>query len=219
MEVRPARWAVRSPATTSRSSTTTANRVKAGEVGNIVVRCEPERPVGLFPGYHKDPDATAEAFRGPYYFTGDKAARTRTATSGSRAATMTSSPPAPTASARSRSRACSSTSGRDGGRRRRQRRSERTQIVTAFCILPRLRVTGSRRELKDFVKHGTAPYKYPREIHFVEELPKTISGKIRRLSFVSGSAPDSLSYAALAGSVSVRGPRGGSTAQPLERAR
>ena len=35
-------------------------------------------------------------------------------------------------------------------------------------------------ELQDFVKHGTAPYKYPREIHFVNELPKTISGKIRR---------------------------------------
>jgi acyl-coenzyme A synthetase/AMP-(fatty) acid ligase len=36
------------------------------------------------------------------------------------------------------------------------------------------------RELQDHVKQVTAPYKYPREIHFVEELPKTISGKIRR---------------------------------------
>ncbi len=59
---------------------------------------------------------------------------------------------------------------------------ERTQIVTAFCLLapgyegsPAL-----ARELQDFVKRGTAPYKYPREIHFVSELPKTISGKIRR---------------------------------------
>ena len=36
------------------------------------------------------------------------------------------------------------------------------------------------QELQDYVKRVTAPYKYPREIHYVEELPKTISGKIRR---------------------------------------
>ena len=35
-------------------------------------------------------------------------------------------------------------------------------------------------ELKEFVKHNTAPYKYPRSIEFVETLPKTISGKIMR---------------------------------------
>jgi acetyl-CoA synthetase len=59
---------------------------------------------------------------------------------------------------------------------------ERTQIVCAFVILaPGWKgsdeLTG---ELQDHVKRVTAPYKYPREIHFVEELPKTISGKIRR---------------------------------------
>ena len=59
---------------------------------------------------------------------------------------------------------------------------ERTQIVTAFCMLAPGQ-TGSPElalELQDFVKRSTAPYKYPREIYFVEELPKTISGKIRR---------------------------------------
>ena len=35
-------------------------------------------------------------------------------------------------------------------------------------------------ELKDFVKRNTAPYKYPRAIEFVSELPKTVSGKIMR---------------------------------------
>ena len=34
--------------------------------------------------------------------------------------------------------------------------------------------------LQEHTKHLTAPYKYPREIHFVDELPKTVSGKIRR---------------------------------------
>ena len=37
------------------------------------------------------------------------------------------------------------------------------------------------KELQDHVKHQTAPYKYPRIIEFVDELPKTISGKIRRV--------------------------------------
>jgi acetyl-CoA synthetase len=37
------------------------------------------------------------------------------------------------------------------------------------------------KELQDFVKSQTAPYKYPREIDFRPELPKTISGKIRRV--------------------------------------
>lgn len=36
------------------------------------------------------------------------------------------------------------------------------------------------KEIQDFVKRETAPYKYPRKIEFVEELPKTISGKIKR---------------------------------------
>jgi acyl-coenzyme A synthetase/AMP-(fatty) acid ligase len=37
------------------------------------------------------------------------------------------------------------------------------------------------RELQDHVKALTAPYKYPREIEFVDELPKTVSGKVRRV--------------------------------------
>ena len=37
------------------------------------------------------------------------------------------------------------------------------------------------KQIQDYVKHITAPYKYPRIIEFVDELPKTISGKIRRV--------------------------------------
>ena len=37
------------------------------------------------------------------------------------------------------------------------------------------------KELQNYVKHQTAPYKYPRVIEFVDELPKTISGKIRHV--------------------------------------
>ena len=38
------------------------------------------------------------------------------------------------------------------------------------------------KEIQDFVKKHSAPYKYPREIKFVTSLPKTISGKIRRVA-------------------------------------
>ncbi|MBU2533600.1 MAG: AMP-binding protein, partial [Alphaproteobacteria bacterium] len=59
---------------------------------------------------------------------------------------------------------------------------ERGEIVKAFVVL-REGVAGDGalvRELQDHVKAVTAPYKYPREIEFLEDLPKTITGKIRR---------------------------------------
>lgn len=59
----------------------------------------------------------------------------------------------------------------------------RGEIVKAFVIL-RLGYEPSAElaaQIQDFVKGVTAPYKYPREIEFVTELPKTISGKIRRI--------------------------------------
>ena len=154
-----------------------------GEVGNIVVRCDRDRPVGLFPGYYKDPVATADAFRGPYYFTGDRAAQDEDGYfwfEGRDDDVITSSAyrigPFEVESVLVEHPAVMEAAvvGKDD--------PERTQIVTAFCLLAPGR-TGSpelAHELQEFVKHGTAPYKYPREIHFVDELPKTISGKIRR---------------------------------------
>lgn len=59
---------------------------------------------------------------------------------------------------------------------------ERGEVVKAFVVL-RSGMRGTpalAKELQDFVKGITAPYKYPRRIEFVEELPKTVSGKIRR---------------------------------------
>jgi acyl-coenzyme A synthetase/AMP-(fatty) acid ligase len=59
---------------------------------------------------------------------------------------------------------------------------ERGEVVKAFVIL-RPGVVGDdalRRNIQDFVKRTTAPYKYPRKIEFVGELPKTATGKIRR---------------------------------------
>ena len=59
----------------------------------------------------------------------------------------------------------------------------RGSIVKAFVVL-REGFTASdalARELQDHVKRVTAPYKYPRAIEFTKELPKTVSGKIRRV--------------------------------------
>ncbi|MCL1983936.1 MAG: long-chain fatty acid--CoA ligase, partial [Methanomassiliicoccaceae archaeon] len=59
----------------------------------------------------------------------------------------------------------------------------RGQLVKATIVL-RSGFTPSdelKKEIQNFVKRETAPYKYPRVVEFVNELPKTISGKIRRV--------------------------------------
>src|SRR5438874_51879 len=59
----------------------------------------------------------------------------------------------------------------------------RGQIVKAFVVLTKDAVPSEslKTELQDHCRRLTAPYKYPREVEFVAELPKTISGKIRRV--------------------------------------
>lgn len=56
-------------------------------------------------------------------------------------------------------------------------------MVKATIVLTRQYTASPElaRELQEYVKKATAPYKYPRVVEFVEELPKTISGKIRRV--------------------------------------
>lgn len=60
----------------------------------------------------------------------------------------------------------------------------RGQVVKATIVLTKEYLNADKstliKDIQDHVKHVTAPYKYPRIIDFVEELPKTISGKIRR---------------------------------------
>ncbi len=59
----------------------------------------------------------------------------------------------------------------------------RGEVVKAFIVLAEGYAPSDDlvRELQDHVKSVTAPFKYPRRIEFVKELPKTISGKIRRV--------------------------------------
>jgi acetyl-CoA synthetase len=60
---------------------------------------------------------------------------------------------------------------------------ERGQVVKATVVLAKGYQPSDElaKELQEHVKRVTAPYKYPRVIEFVDELPKTISGKIRRV--------------------------------------
>ncbi|MDP1759107.1 MAG: AMP-binding protein, partial [Thermodesulfovibrionales bacterium] len=58
----------------------------------------------------------------------------------------------------------------------------RGEVVKAFVVLTQGFSPSDAliKELQEFVKNRTAPYKYPRKIEFVDDLPKTISGKIKR---------------------------------------
>jgi acyl-coenzyme A synthetase/AMP-(fatty) acid ligase len=152
-------------------------------VGGIAVKVTDPRPVGLFDGYHRDDAANEKAFRGGWYYTGDKAWRDGDGYfwfEGRDDDVITSSAyrigPFEVESALVEHPAVAEAAvvGKDD--------PERTQLVTAFVILapghdasPELAA-----ELQEHTKDLTAPYKYPREIHFVDELPKTVSGKIRR---------------------------------------
>ena len=60
---------------------------------------------------------------------------------------------------------------------------DRGSIVKAFVVLGAGYEPSEElaKEIQDFCKEQTAPYKYPRKMEFVDELPKTTSGKIRRV--------------------------------------
>jgi acyl-coenzyme A synthetase/AMP-(fatty) acid ligase len=157
-------------------------RAPDGVVGSVAVQADP-RPVGLFCSYYRDETATAAAFRNGWYYTGDKAARDSDGYfwfEGRSDDVITSSAyrigPFEVESALVEHPAVAESAvvGRAD--------ADRTEIVCAFVILAE-GVEGTAElaaELQEHVKTSTAPYKYPREVHFVTELPKTVSGKIRR---------------------------------------
>ena len=155
-----------------------------GETGHIGVRISPERPVGLFREYWRDPTATANSVIGDFYDTGDLAWADEDGYLwfvGRADDVITSSAyrigPFEVESALVEHRAVAEAAvvGKPD--------ELRGEIVKAFVALkPGFEPSDElARELQDHVKRLTAPYKYPREIEFVAELPKTVSGKIRRV--------------------------------------
>ena len=154
-----------------------------GEEGEIAIRVKPDRPVGLFPGYWKNPEANAQCFRGDWYYTGDRASRDEDGYFWfvGRADDVIISAsyrigPFEVESALLEHKAVAEAAVIA------KADSMRSQIVKAFVVLaPGFQPSdGLVTELQDHVKDVTAPYKYPREVEFLDDLPKTISGKIRR---------------------------------------
>lgn len=158
-----------------------------GEQGEIIVRTDRKRPLGLFKEYLHDPKLTYEAYHDNIYHTGDVAWRDEDGyfwfvgrtddvikSSGYRigpfeveSALMTH--PAVVE--------CAITGVPD---------EIRGQVVKATIVLAKdyKDKAGEEliKEIQNHVKKVTAPYKYPRIIEFVDDLPKTISGKIRRVA-------------------------------------
>lgn len=159
--------------------------VEAGEQGQIVVRFGAKKPVGLFQGYYRDPERTAEVLHDGVYYTGDVAWKDEDGyywfvgraddvikSSGYRIGPFEVESALMTHPAVLE---CAITGVPD---------EVRGQVVKATIILTKEYKEKASpeliKELQDHVKRVTAPYKYPRVIEFVDELPKTISGKIRR---------------------------------------
>ena len=158
----------------------TGERVPVGETGIIAV--VKDHPM-LFKGYHNKPEKTAECFVGNWYLTGDLAMMDEAGYIwfDSRADDVCISSgyrigPFEVESAVDSHEAvleCAMIPSPD---------PVRGEIVKVFVVLKESYGPSEKliNDIQHHVKQITAPYKYPREIEFVKELPKTISGKIKR---------------------------------------
>ena len=160
------------------------NSCEIGEEGQIVIYTDQNPPVGMFNGYYRDENLTKKVWHDHVYYTGDMAWRDEDGyywfvgraddvikSSGYRIG------PFEVESALMEHPAvleCAITAVPD---------PDRGQVVKATIILSKSFTASDElaKELQEHVKKVTAPYKYPRIVEFVSELPKTISGKIRRV--------------------------------------
>ncbi len=154
------------------------------EEGDIAIKVKPTRAPGLFMDYRGDPERYAACFVGDWYITGD---RGYVDTDGyfwfvSRADDVILSAgyrigPFEVESALIEHPAVAESAVVESPD------ETRGAVVKAFVVLARGFEPSDAlvKELQEHVKNVTAPYKYPRKIEFVEGLPKTVSGKIRRV--------------------------------------
>ena len=184
MQPKPGSMGIPSPQYSIDLLKTDGTSCEDGEQGQIVIRVGDQPPVGLFNGYYRDEELTQRTWHDGIYYTGDIAWRDEDGyywfvgriddvikSSGYRigpfeveSALMTH--PAVVE--------CAVTGVPD---------ETRGQVVKATIVLGKGYTASDElaTEIQEHVKKVTAPYKYPRIIEFVEALPKTISGKIRRV--------------------------------------
>ncbi len=188
MKPRPGSMGKPSPGYNIKLMDKDGNICDVGEEGEIVIETSRQKPPGLFNGYYRDPEKTAEVWHDDYYHTGDTAWMDEDGyywfigrndeiikSSGYRIGpfeveSAVISHPAVLE--------CAITG---------VPHPVRGQVVKATVVLTKDYVASEelKLEIQNHVKKVTAPYKYPRVIEFVDELPKTISGKIRRIEIRS----------------------------------
>ena len=155
------------------------------EIGHIALRVTSPEPIGLFDGYYDGPtQRNRSAFRHGWYYTGDTATRDADgyiwfvgrsddviSSAGYRISPFEVESVLLEHPAIAESAVVAKAD------------ELRGHIVKAFVVLVSGKVGSDEliADIQDFVKTTTAPYKYPREIEFLDSLPKTISGKIRRV--------------------------------------
>jgi acyl-coenzyme A synthetase/AMP-(fatty) acid ligase len=176
--------------------------VKTGEVGFICVKMNDAKPVGILESYLDDPDENARVFQHGWYNTGDKAFRNGEGyftfvgrgddiikASGYRIG------PFEVESVIQEHPACAENAVVASPD------PVRGEIVKAFIVLAPGYTPSDKlaQEIQAFVKLRTAPYKYPREIEFMDELPKTVSGKIKRAVLRSREIERKLGKSGLSG--------------------
>src|SRR5699024_5100623 len=181
MEVKPGSMGKPTPGNEVDIVDDSGNPVLPGEVGDIAVK---RNCPALFKEYYKDEERTKQSIRGEFYITGDRAKKDEDGYfwfEGRNDDIIVSSGytigPFEVEDVLVKHPAvqeCAVVGSPD---------EIRGQIVKAF-IIPKIDVEDEAsliKEIQDYSKTNTAPYKYPRKIEFVETLPKTISGKIRRV--------------------------------------
>jgi acetyl-CoA synthetase/medium-chain acyl-CoA synthetase len=184
MEVRPGSMGKPTPGFRMGIVDNEGNEVEPGQEGDIAIRVKPERPLGMFKEYWKAPEETAGSYLGDWYITGDRGIADEDGyfwfvgraddviiSAGYRIGPFEVESALVEHPAVVESAAVASPD------------PDRGQVVKAFVVLAQGHEPSDAlaAELQEHVKKVTAPYKYPRKVEFVDELPKTISGKIRRV--------------------------------------
>lgn len=184
MEIKPGSMGLPAPGVNLQIIDENERVLGPGEEGDIAVNVDPrEKPAGMFAGYKDDVARTNSVYRGNWYLTGDRATRDEEGyfwfvgrsddvilSSGYRIGPFEVESALLEHDAVAESAVVASPD------------PDRGEVVKAFVVLANGYDASEAlaRALQEFVKAATAPYKYPRKIEFVADLPKTISGKIRR---------------------------------------
>ncbi|XP_048465544.1 acyl-coenzyme A synthetase ACSM3, mitochondrial isoform X2 [Rhincodon typus] len=185
MKIKPGSMGKPSPAYSVQIIDENCNAVPPGVEGEIAIQMKPVKPFGLFSGYIDDPQRTAAVLRNDYFLTGDRGQMDEDGyfwfvgrsddvilSAGYRVGPFEVENALIEHPAVAESAVVSSPD------------PIRGEVIKAFIVL-RSSYTSQDpdeliKELQDHVKKITAPYKYPRKIELVKELPKTVSGKIKR---------------------------------------